>query len=295
VEARYGVLGDTAVIEMAEASGLRHVRRKDPLHASTFGTGELVRDAIAAGFRRIIVGLGGSATNDGGRGFAEALGWRFLDGSGRPLADGVLALEHLAHVESGPRLDAAIVGACDVDNPLTGAMGASAVFGPQKGADAAAVESLDAALARLAAAVSPQLASLPGAGAAGGLGFGLMAFAGARLEPGAELCLRAVGFAERARACDLVFTAEGRVDAQTARGKAPIAVARHAGAVPVVLLAGAAPPEAELGRLYAAGITAALPIAPGPLTLRASIAQTGELLADAAARAWRLFAAGRKA
>ncbi len=293
VEARYGVLRDTAVIEMAEASGLRHVRIKDPLHASTFGTGELVRDAIAAGFRRIVVGLGGSATNDGGRGLAEALGWRFLDRHGRDLPQGTLALLDLARVEPGPPLAAEVVAACDVDNPLTGASGASAVFGPQKGADAAAVERLDAALARLAAVVAPQVATVPGAGAAGGLGFGLMAFAGARLESGAELCLQTVRFDERVRGCDLVFTAEGRVDGQTERGKAPVAIARHAGGVPVVLLAGQAPAEAELKGLYAAGVTAVIPLAPGPITIRASIAQTRELLADAAARAWRLFAAGR--
>ena len=293
VAARYGVVGDTAVIEMAAASGLRLVSRRDPLRASTFGTGELVRDALERGFKRIIIGLGGSATNDGGRGLAEALGWQFLDQAGRPLPEGTLALAQLARVEPGPLLEAEVIAASDVDNPLTGPMGASAVFGPQKGADVQAVERLDAALARLAEVVAPGLATRPGAGAAGGLGFGLMAFAGARLEAGADLCLRTVHFAERVRDADLVITAEGRVDAQTARGKAPLAVARAAGGVPVVCLAGAAPNEADLGELYAAGITAVMPIAPGPITLQASIAQTSELLADAAARAWRLFAAGR--
>jgi glycerate kinase len=298
VRARYGVAGDTAIIEMAEASGLRRAPRPDPLRASTYGTGELVRDAVEAGFRRIVVGLGGSATNDGGRGFAEALGWRFLDAEGRPLPPGPLSLAHLARVEPGRDLRRVeIIAACDVDNPLTGPTGASAVFGPQKGADAEAVERLDKALARLAEVVAPALATAPGAGAAGGLGFGLMAFAGGRLEPGAEFCLRAVRLRERARGCDLVFTAEGRVDDQTARGKAPLAVGRAGAAlgVPVVCLAGAAPGEADLPALYDAGVTAVLPIAPGPISLRGSMARAGDLLADAASRAWRLFTAGRHA
>jgi glycerate kinase len=293
VDARYGIVGDTAVIEMAAASGQRVAAKRDPLHASTFGTGELVRDAVDRGFKRIIVGLGGSATNDGGRGFAEALGWRFLGEAGEPLPPGPLALAQLARVEPGPPLDVELIAACDVDNPLTGPMGASAVFGPQKGAGPDAVKRLDAALAQLAQVVSPALAATPGSGAAGGLGFGLMAFAGARLEPGAELCLRTVGFSQRVRDTDLVITAEGRVDAQTARGKAPLAVARAAGGVPVICLTGSAPNEAALDEIYAAGITAVLPVAPGPITLRASIARTSELLADAAARAWRLFVAGR--
>jgi glycerate kinase len=229
VRAPWGVLGDgeTAVIEMAAASGLPLVPedRRDPRVTTTHGTGELIRSALDAGFRRLVVGIGGSATNDGGTGMARALGIRFLDASGRELPAGGAALASLATIDlSGVdrRLASAeILVACDVDNPLTGPRGASAVYGPQKGATPAMVRELDAALERLAvvarAATGRDVAAAPGAGAAGGLGAGLLFFTPARLVPGVELVLGAARFEDHVRGASLVLTGEGRSDAGSRR------------------------------------------------------------------------------
>jgi len=239
-----------AVIEMAAASGLPLLapRERNPLIASTYGTGDLMRRALERGARRILIGIGGSATNDGGTGMARALGWRFLDRDGRDLPEGGGALRRLARIEGGgadPRLRAAAIRvACDVNNPLCGARGASVVYGPQKGAGPAAVRQLDAGLARLAEVVKKQmgldLADVPGAGAAGGLGFGLMAFCGGQLCRGVSCVSEAVRLESRLRGCDLVVTAEGRMDGQTVNGKTPAgvaAVARRLG-VPVIAFCG---------------------------------------------------------
>jgi len=248
VAARWGVLGGgtTAVIEMAAASGLPLVPpgKRDPRVTSTRGTGELLRAALDAGLRHLVIGIGGSATNDGGAGLARALGARFLDAAGRELPDGGAALARLARIELeglDPRLgEATILVACDVDNPLTGPRGASAVYGPQKGATPSRVRELDAALARYGdiarAATGRDVAALPGAGAAGGLGAGLLYFTPAQLRPGVEIVLEITGFDARVRHADLVITGEGRTDFQTAMGKAPVGVAaaarRHG--VPVI-------------------------------------------------------------
>jgi glycerate kinase len=259
VEARWGVLGDgrTAVVEMAAASGLTLVPtgRRDPRVASTFGTGQLLRAALDAGFRHLVVGIGGSATNDGGSGMAKALGVRFLDGRGQPLPEGGAPLVRVTSIDlSGvdPRLaEAEILVACDVDNPLTGPRGASAVYGPQKGATPAVVEELDAALERYAEvarqATGRDVARLPGAGAAGGLGAGLLFFTPARLVPGVDLILDSVRFDDIVRGATLVVTGEGRSDAQTAMGKAPVGVARVAQrhGVPVFLVSGSLGPGVE--------------------------------------------------
>jgi glycerate kinase len=258
VDARYGVISSggltTAVIEMATASGLVLVPkdRRDPRRATTYGTGELIRDALDRGARRLLIGIGGSATNDGGAGMASALGARLTNGSGEELAPGGAALADLDEVELSaldPRLkDTEIVVASDVENPLVGDEGASAVYGPQKGATPEVVGELDAALARFAdvveSAVGRRLRDEPGAGAAGGLGFGLMAFCGAARRPGVELALDALEADRVLEDASLVITAEGMVDSQTLAGKLPVGVARRARrhGVPVVAVGGAVAP-----------------------------------------------------
>jgi len=306
VDAAWGVLGDgrTAVVEMAAASGLPLVPRdrRDPRVTTTRGTGELLRAALDAGLRRLVVGLGGSATNDGGAGMARALGVRLLDDAARDLPDGGAALARLARVDpSGldPRLATAeVVVACDVDSPLTGPRGASAVYGPQKGATPAVVAELDAALerwARLAGeATGRDVAGVPGAGAAGGLGAGLLLFTPARLRPGVEIVLEASGFDAAVARADLVITGEGRTDFQTAMGKAPVGVAaaarRHG--VPVVCLSGGLGPGAD--EVLSRGIDAVAAAVPGPMALDEAVARASEIVEAAAARACRLVAVGMR-
>lgn len=294
----------TAVIEMAAASGLPLIApdRRDPRVTTTRGTGDLIHAALDAGARRLLVGIGGSATNDGGAGMAQALGVRLLDTAGRDLPPGGAALARLDRVDvSGrdPRLvGVEVIVASDVTNPLCGPTGASAVYGPQKGATPEMVEELDAALAHYATVLRRDLgadvAEVPGSGAAGGLGAGLLAFLGARLQPGAAMVLEAVGFERHLPGAALVFTAEGRLDDQTAYGKAVAAVAGAARAhgVPVVVLAGGLMPGYE--SLYAAGVNAVLPIADGPLTLDESMARAADLVASAAERALRLILIGAR-
>jgi glycerate kinase len=250
VDAAVALMGDAAFVEMAEASGLRRLPGgvPAPLEATTYGTGELVRAALDAGARRLLLGIGGSATTDGGAGMATALGVRLTDADGSELPPGGAALLRLAHVDTAgldPRLgQVEVTVACDVDNPLVGPDGAAAVYGPQKGAGPDDVLLLDSALRRYARVLAEDLgldlAAVPGAGAAGGLGAGAIAFLGASLRPGIELVLELVGFAERLAGADLVVTGEGALDAQSLRGKAPHGVARAAAGegVPVVALAG---------------------------------------------------------
>jgi glycerate kinase len=256
VEAAFGVGsspdGRVGVIEMARASGLALLgeRRRDPLRSTTRGTGELMARAMDSGATILIVCLGGSATSDGGAGMAAALGARFLDASGAAIADGGAALVDLARIDvSGmdPRLrQTPVLGACDVDNPLTGAQGASAVYGPQKGASPSDVSVLDHALGHLAAVVERDLGVAlkdePGAGAAGGLGFGLLAFCGGHLRPGVEVVMDAVGLAERIARADLVITGEGSLDEQSLRGKTPAGVLQACGiaGVPAAIVCGRA-------------------------------------------------------
>ena len=255
--ARWGGLGGaveaTAVVEMAEASGLVLLSpdERDPRRASTFGTGQLLRAALDGGYRRIIVSVGGSATNDGGVGAAQALGVRLLDDRGEELTPGGAALAQLARIDTSvldERLrDSAIVIAADVTNPLCGLEGASHVYGPQKGADDAAVRELDAALAHFAGVVKRVVgvdyADAPGAGAAGGLGYGLMAFCGASVRPGFQVVAEAVAFESHVARADLIITGEGRLDRQSAFGKTTagvVRVARQQGRA-VVAIAGSVP------------------------------------------------------
>ncbi|MCQ2389604.1 MAG: glycerate kinase [Kiritimatiellae bacterium] len=237
VAAAYGVLpGGTAVMEMASAAGITLVSgaEKNPLRTTTFGVGEMIADALAAGCRRFVVGIGGSATNDAGAGMLQALGFRLLDAEGRDVPRGGAGLARVERVEApaafpdGTPLAACTFRvACDVANPLCGANGASAVFGPQKGATPAMAAELDAALARFAS-VAGDAADRPGDGAAGGLGFAFRRFLGAELVRGVELVASETKLEDFVRAADVVVTGEGRLDGQTAMGKAPIGVARLA-------------------------------------------------------------------
>ncbi|MDY5016461.1 MAG: glycerate kinase [Eubacteriales bacterium] len=303
VRAAYARLPDgTAVIEMAASSGLPLVpaAARDPKTASTRGFGELILDALSQGARDFILGIGGSATNDGGAGMLSALGVRFLDGGGAVLPDGGAALEGLARIDLAG-LDARLAGcrirvACDVDNPLCGERGASAVFGPQKGADEADVALLDRALSHYAdvaeAALGVSVRDDAGAGAAGGLGFALKAFLGASLVPGVGLLLETAKFDEQLSGCDCVISGEGATDFQTAYGKAPVGVSRRAAArgIPAFLLSG------TLGRDYSAvyreGVTAAFSIADRPMTLEYAIENAAPLLEAAAERLTRTLCAG---
>lgn len=293
VDARYGLIdsGETAVVELATASGLALIPKsaRDPRRASTFGFGQLLDAARRQGVREIIAGIGGSATNDAGAGMAQALGIRLLDASGHDLPRGGAALIHLDRVDkSGLEpawLSARVRVACDVTNPLTGPAGASHVYGPQKGADADTVEELDRALARFGQVVGVD--DLPGAGAAGGTGAGLVAFLGATLEPGAPLVVGATGFDAQLAGADLVFTGEGRADEQTAYGKAPGEVARRAAAagVPVVLLAGSKGPGWEA--LSSLGFTEVVTLTEDGRGPEAAFRDPGGLLRRAAVVACR--------
>ena len=252
VDARWGRIdtGRAAVIEMAAASGLTLLRTEelDPRRASTYGTGQLIKHALDARVERILIGVGGSATNDGGAGMAEALGAVLLDEHGNRLPPGGAALANLARIQMtgfDARLtDVEMTVLCDVQNPLLGAEGASAVYGPQKGADPACVAQLDRALANFAGIIErdldAQVAEIPGAGAAGGLAAGLMAFCGATLQSGFAAVSEAVNLIERIAQADLVITGEGRLDTQSAYGKtvAGVAALAQEASVPCVAVAG---------------------------------------------------------
>jgi glycerate kinase len=299
VEAIFALSGTSAVVELAEASGLRQLPDgvPAPLTATTYGTGELVRAALDAGARQIVLGIGGSATTDGGAGMAQALGVRLVDAAGSELAPGGAALAGLHHIDVSrldPRLaDVEVVLATDVDNPLVGPNGAAAVYGPQKGAGPADVDLLDSALTHYADCLLRDLGvsvAVPGAGAAGGAGAGAMAFLGAHAEPGITLVLGTVGFAAALAEADLVITGEGSLDLQSLAGKAPVGVAAAARAagVPVVALVGRLTVEPE--RLAAVGIGSAhaiLDIEPDPAVAQRDAAV---LLARLAEQVGRTFA-----
>jgi glycerate 2-kinase len=299
VDAAVALRGDRAFVEMAEASGLRRLPggRRAPLEATTYGTGELIRAALDLGARELVLGIGGSATTDGGAGMASALGARFLDQEGRPLPPGGAALLRLARIDTSgldPRLrQARFTVAADVDNPLVGPEGAAAVYGPQKGASPEDVLLLDSALRRYARVLHSDLgldlAAAPGAGAAGGLGAGAIAFLGATLRSGIELVLELVGFDAAVAGADLVITGEGKVDFQSLRGKAPFGVARAAAdhGVPVVALAGVV--EVAERELRAAGIEEAHALSELEPDVERSIAEAAPLLerlAERVGRAW---------
>lgn len=301
VDATFGMLGDgqTAVVEMAAASGLAllPISQRDPMATTTFGTGELLMAATEAGAKRIILGIGGSATVDGGVGCAQACGLPVLLEDGEPVSpteplcgrdlDSILMIKH---GRGSPVERMQITVACDVVNPLFGPNGAAVVFGPQKGATPQQVEQLDDSLRRLAERTDKlQAANTPGAGAAGGLGFGMLAWFGATLASGVQTVIDAVDLSSRLRQVDLCITGEGKLDEQTLHGKTPIGVARAAkrAGIPCIVLAGSLGAVPETFR--ADGLNAWFSICPGPMTLEQSMSDARRLLADAAANAVSLF------
>jgi len=286
--------GQTAIIELAQASGVEQIppQRRDALTATTFGTGELIRVALEHGYRRLIVGLGGSATTDGGAGLAQALGAHLLDADSQPIPPGGVGLLKLARIDAGPLQTFCdgvdVVVLCDVDNPLTGERGAAQVFGPQKGADAEAVQVLDQALTHYAEIlrrdVHADVEFLPGAGAAGGCAAGLIAFLRASITPGADTLIRLLGYEDQFDDLDLVITGEGKLDRQTAGGKAVRAVAARALAhhIPAMALVGTLACSADEYRAF--GIDAAWSIVPGPCDLAEASSQAADWLTAAASR-----------
>ncbi|HXM55112.1 MAG TPA: glycerate kinase [Candidatus Dormibacteraeota bacterium] len=302
VDAAFGVIdsGRTAVVELAAASGLPLVPpdRRDPRIASTYGFGELLEAARRRGVQRIIAGVGGSATNDACAGMAQALGFRMLDVAGRDLPPGGLALARLARIDPSAVdpawRDIEVEVAVDVTNPLTGPEGASAIYGPQKGATPEMVRELDAALSRFADVIGREVADRPGAGAAGGAGAGLAHFLGARLTRGAPLVVEASGLDAALAGALAVFTGEGRVDAQTAYGKGPVEVSRRARAagVAAVLIAGSRGPGWEAVLREGVSFVETLVDEDDSLPLAEAEARAGELLRAAAARACRRLGAG---
>jgi glycerate kinase len=293
VTASFGIFGDnktrrTAIIEMAEASGLKLVppAKRNPLITTTYGTGQLIRAAVELGCKKIIVAIGGSATNDAGAGMAQALGWQLLDANGNQIPFGGGALKSLASIKSPippfSHSTIQIVVACDVKNPLYGKHGAAYIFAPQKGATPAMVRELDNGLRQFAKIVKRDLgkdvAHFAGAGAAGGLGAGLVAFLDAELRSGVELVLEAIGFDELLRGADLVITGEGKIDEQTAQGKAPwgVAIAAKKRGIPVIAFGGSIP--ACLSQKLRNHFDAVFPIASREVSKRVSMRYAKSLL-----------------
>ncbi|MFA7894269.1 glycerate kinase [Pseudomonas putida] len=302
VEAGWGWLPQsrTAIIEMAQASGLQQVPtgQRDACRSCTWGTGELVAAALDAGAQRVVLAIGGSATNDAGSGMLRALGLRLLDADNQPLAEGGLALADLARIDAS-ELDARLAHvqfevAADVDNPLCGPQGASAIFGPQKGASPQQVQALDQALGHFAdhcaRLLDQDVRDYPGCGAAGGMGFAARAFMGAQFRAGVDVVAELAGLQAHVRDADLVVTGEGRFDAQTLRGKTPMGVARVAKrhGVPVVVLAGMLGEGYQ--QLYAHGVDAAFALVDGPMTLDQACRDTARLLQARACDIGRLWA-----
>jgi glycerate kinase len=303
LQAAWGIIDDgTAVIEMAAASGLTLLAEdeRDARIASTYGTGELVRAVLDAGCARIIVGIGGSSTNDGGAGMAQALGARLLDDAGQDLPPGGAALARLDRIDlSGldPRLgQCRVLAATDVFNGLCGPEGASLLYGPQKGATPEVAQELDAALRRYAQVIERDLGmsvlDLPGAGAAGGLGAGLAAFLGAELVLGSQLVAEAVGLKQKLEGADLALTGEGRLDAQTSFGKAPWEVARLAKdcGLPVIAIAGSL--ADDRGPALGEAFDAVVAVTPRAMSVGEAMAQGAKLVADAAEGVARLLLVG---
>lgn len=299
VEAYYGILGDgrTAVIEMAAASGLPLVKpeERNPLIATTYGTGELIRHALDMGCRSIIIGIGGSATNDGGAGAMQALGVRFLDDTDNDISFGGGSLSSLYKIDINnldSRIkDTRITVACDVDNPLCGTKGASRIFGPQKGADNTMIEELDRNLSRYADIIESTLGVkikyFPGAGAAGGLGGGLLAFLGATLKKGVDIVIETVELENKIRDADLVITGEGMMDYQTIYGKTPFGVAKVAEkhGIPVVAICGSIGEGAEV--LYDNGFTSIFSIIDKPMSIDEAMEKSSELIRNCSERVVR--------
>lgn len=302
VDATYGLLADqTAVIEMSAAAGITLLRpeERDPLRTTTFGVGELIRDAIARGARRFIIGIGGSATNDGGAGMLQALGFALLRADGTPIQRGAAGLAELARIETDGALQALgaceFLVACDVTNPLCGPLGCSAIYGPQKGANKKSIADMDAWLARYAALTCAQIPTAdpeyPGTGAAGGIGFAFLAYLGGKLRSGISLVLDATEADRYIREADVVVTGEGRLDGQSAMGKAPVGVAKLAKAYgkPVIAFSGCVTEDADVCNTH--GIDAFFPILRSVVTLEQAMesANAKQNLQKTAEQAFRLI------
>lgn len=300
VKAGYGILpGSIAVIEMSSAAGLWMVpvEKRNPMLATTFGVGELIKDALAENIRRIIIGIGGSATNDGGTGMAKALGVKFMDDHGEELGHGGQILARIKKIDMS-RLDsraksAEILAACDVTNPLYGENGAAYVYAPQKGADLQMVRELDDGLRNFSQVIKNGLdkdvAEVPGAGAAGGIGAGLVAFLGARLIPGVEIVAETVGLREKMRGVDIVVTGEGRIDSQTLSGKTPFGVARIAKEMEIPVIAFAGSVKEDANSLHDNGVLAMFSISDGPISMDESMKRAEKLLERSAEEVFRLI------
>jgi glycerate kinase len=305
INASYGILGNgrTAVIEMAAASGitLLAAQERNPLLTNTFGTGQLIKHALEQGCRDIIIGVGGSATNDGGAGMAMALGAKFTDTSGKEIGFGGGALSKLDNIDLSrldPRIfESRITVACDVDIPLCGEKGASYVFGPQKGADARMVKILDNNLFRFAGIIKKvtgkSIINVKGAGAAGGLAGGIIAFLAAELRSGIDIVIKESKLEEQIAGSDLIITGEGKMDVQTVYGKTPLGVAKAASKnrVPVIAIVGSIGEGTEI--LYDKGITGIFSIINRPMQLEAAMKDTGELIEEAAQNILRLWRAAK--
>lgn len=305
IESFYGIMGDgkTAVIEMAAASGLHLLKpeERNPIKTTSYGTGELIKDALDKGCTEIILGLGGSATNDGGTGMARALGVRFIDVKGNEINLGGGELSGIQTIDlSGidQRIEfTKFIAACDVDNPLYGVKGASKVFGKQKGANISDMNSLDKGLAHFAQIVKSKLGvdknDIPGAGAAGGLGYGVMVFLKAGLESGIDIVINATRLAEKMDGADLVITGEGRIDSQTAFGKTPYGISQLAKQknIPVVAIAGSL--GQDYRELYEKGFDGIFSIIDAPMSLNEAIESSKELLENTTEAIIRLWLASK--
>lgn len=305
IESKWGAMGDgkTAVIEMAGASGLALLAldELDPLRTTTYGTGELFCAALDAGYKRFIVGIGGSATNDGGAGLAQSLGIGLKDIQGNELPRGGAALADIDHIDMShfdARLRSAeVTVACDVNNPLCGEDGASAVFGPQKGATPEMIKRLDTALSRFADVIETDLGvdvrDRPGAGAAGGLGAGLMAFLNAKLSAGVDIVLDSVGLDQALERADLVITGEGQIDHSTIFNKTPVGIAERAGKrnIPVIAIAGGLGIGYE--ETHEKGLSSVFSLVNGPMSLDEALANTENLLINVTEEIMRTISVGR--
>lgn len=298
IEAEYGVLddGNTAVIEMALASGIELVMERDPIHASTYGTGQLMQAALDDGAKQFIVGMGGSATVDGGMGCLQALGVRFLDGEGQEIK-GLGVVQKIDVSALDPRWrEVDVIIASDVDNPALGENGAAAVFGPQKGATPAQIDQLEHRLRHLFMTVHDQLGvdvtDVRGGGAAGAFAAGLMAFLGGRIESGIDLILKHNNFEQELIGATLVITGEGQIDDQTLHGKGPLGVAQlaHKHSIPTVAIVGSLNTDDET--LHNAGLQAVLPIIPHPMSLDDALANAADLVRQTALRLGYLLQLG---
>ena len=306
VNSFFGVSGDgyTAFIEMAAASGLAMLdsSERNPMHTTTYGTGELIRCALDKGCREIVLGIGGSATVDGGVGMAQALGVRFTDAAGKETEHNGGSLGKIAHINlehlDSRVLQCKIRAACDVTNPVAGPQGAAFVYGPQKGANSTEVKELDRNLLHLSRlilnALHIDIANLPAGGAAGGMGAGIVAFLKGELIPGFDLVSRVTGLEECIDWADLVITGEGKMDAQTAFGKTPAGVARMASARKKLVIAFTGALESNHDELKQLGFNAVIPIAGKPMTLARSLKDAGTLLENAAEKSFTLILLGNE-